>query len=341
MVTHNPSAKLIVNELLCYAFAYANESTIGSLSSCLCEFFKPEEIANARNVLWSECETVLSDNTRKTRRTQAPVDKQSALPFADDIRIWINIMKNTPDAMTVRFCALDIQNMPPCSPEETNLFSIVARVTALEKKMETVVGGNSPPERSNGPQTIPKTNDRQGAGAGVPSTLGSSSNVMETMSSDQSELWSVVASKKRGNQQKSRLRAVTKTLSVVVGKGSSDTVIKGSKPLKPLFVYGMDSAVSTDALKEFLIKKGIQPKQVWRVSKETWLRASFKVTLEEEDAAKCSCAEFWPEGIRCREWLRSVPKTATKSSSQLADADQIPNSNGDVADETNEDGGHS
>lgn len=339
------AAKLVVNELLCYAFAYANKSTIGSLSSCLSEFYKPDEISDARNVLWSECEAFLTNHTRKTRRTQAPVDKQTALPFADDIGTWINILKNLPDPMAVKFCALDIQNMPPCSPEETNLFSIVARVTALEKKMDAVMSttststseGSSFPEGFGGAQTSPKAVARSSAGGS--SMPDPSAEVMETMSSNLAEPWNKVAGRKRRNpqQQQRRLRAVTKSLPVVVGRASSNSVIRGSKPLKPLFIYGVDSAVTTDALKEFLTGKGIQPKQVWRVSKETWLRASFKVTLEEEDAEKCSQAEFWPEGIRCREWLRSVPKTAPKTSNPLADADSVPT--GDDADEPFEDGG--
>ena len=32
------------------------------------------------------------------------------------------------------FCAVDLTNVPPCAPEEVNIYSLVARVSALEKE---------------------------------------------------------------------------------------------------------------------------------------------------------------------------------------------------------------
>ncbi|ELT97251.1 hypothetical protein CAPTEDRAFT_192389 [Capitella teleta] len=99
----------------------------------------------------------------------------------------------------------------------------------------------------------------------------------------------------------------------VVGIGETDTEIKSCKPLKQLFVYGVCDA---DALKGFM---GVRPKQVHRVSKATWLRASFRVTVTEEDLKKVLQAKFWPSGVMCREWLNSVPKKPPQDNSNFED----------------------
>ncbi|ELT92831.1 hypothetical protein CAPTEDRAFT_212113 [Capitella teleta] len=129
--------ELIPNELLCYTFNYADNSTVSSLSAYLCEFYQPQEISSAREILWKECEQGLSTLTKKTRRSQAPTDAVSAKPFAEDIGVCINHVKNNTSAsIMTTFCAVNIWKIPNCPPGEINLFSIVARLGALEKKLE-------------------------------------------------------------------------------------------------------------------------------------------------------------------------------------------------------------
>ncbi|ELU18458.1 hypothetical protein CAPTEDRAFT_191106, partial [Capitella teleta] len=129
--------KLIPNELLCYAFNYADNSTVSSLSACLCEFYQPQEISSAHEILWKKYEQVISTLTKKTRRSQAPTDAVSAKPFAEDIGVWINHVKNNTSAsIMTTFCAVNIRKIPNCPLEEINLFSIVARLGAIEKKLE-------------------------------------------------------------------------------------------------------------------------------------------------------------------------------------------------------------
>ncbi|ELT91465.1 hypothetical protein CAPTEDRAFT_209171 [Capitella teleta] len=133
--------------------------------------------------------------------------------------------------------------------------------------------------------------------------------------------WTTVVktSRKKPPQVKQRLRAAAKLLQSVVGIGETDTEIKSCKPLKQLFVYGVGSVCNADALKGFMDKQGVQPKKVHRVSKATWLRASFRVTFEEEDLEKVRQAKFWPSGVMCREWLNSVPKNPPQDNFNLED----------------------
>jgi hypothetical protein len=84
-------------------------------------------------------------------------------------------------------------------------------------------------------------------------------------------------------------------------------------------VYGVDSVCDADALKGFMDKQGVRPKQVHRVSKATWLRASFRVTVEEEDLEKVRQAKFWLSGVMCREWLNSVLKKPPQDNSNFED----------------------
>lgn len=92
--------RLVRNELLCYAFSHVHNSTARSLSDCLADFYHPSEIHAARDILWKEYDkTLTSTGARKPRRTLAPVDKQTALPFAEDIASWVGAIVNcTPSA---------------------------------------------------------------------------------------------------------------------------------------------------------------------------------------------------------------------------------------------------
>ena len=53
-------------------------------------------------------------------------------------------------------------------------------------------------------------------------------------------------------------------------------------------------------------KKDVQPKEVRRISKDTWIRASYKIAVEDTHFSKTLSPDFWPEGIKCREWLQSL-----------------------------------
>mgnify|MGYP001555350778 CR=1 FL=1 len=126
----------IRNEVLCYGFTYVHSSTADALTGCINDFYKPAEIAAARDLLWgtyeSHCQKI---KLKKQRRPQQPADKFAAKSYAEDISTWINALVNElPDKLHTMFFAVDLHNVPPCPPEEVNMFSLVSRVAAIEKE---------------------------------------------------------------------------------------------------------------------------------------------------------------------------------------------------------------
>ncbi|ELU15979.1 hypothetical protein CAPTEDRAFT_193633 [Capitella teleta] len=315
--------RLIPNELLCYAFAYSNCSAIGSLVNCICEFYQPDEIAAARKLLWKECEQFLSVQTKKVRRLQVPTDSRSAKPFAEDLNVWVNLLKNLQKPTYVTFCAIDVRKLPPCPLEEINLFSIVARVTALEKKFKTAASAD--PSRLVH-EALPNQSLVQNNSSST--TMGNRKDTTIAPLSEKRVQFAERAAPTDNPREPDLKRSWTTVVKTsrrrplqLLGRriGETDTEIKSRKPLKQLFVYGVDSVCDADALKGFMDKQGVRPKQVHRVSKATWLRASFRVTVEEEDLEKVRQAKFWPSGVMCREWLNSVPKKPPQDNSNFED----------------------
>ena len=311
-------AHLVHNELLCYAFTQAHNSTLTSLVDCIVEFYRPADTVDARELLWKHCESVLAVITSKKRRPAAPVDKQTARPFVEDICQWVCHIVNHDlyDDLPVKFYALDLRNTPPCKPEEVNVFSLAARLTALEEKF-----CQSETSTSTVPLPAHQAPRRVVQNAPQASNEPSTSAVPVASATGQKDTWSTVVKKpKRPKADPKRVRAAAQHLPVVVGTGANDR-IKSCKPLKDVFVYGVDGSCREDAIKDHITKKGVQPKRVQRVSKDTWFRSSFRITVEEDNVQQVLQAAFWPDGVKCREWLRTIPKTVDDSDSPVSDAE--------------------
>ena len=291
---------LVRSELLCYATNHVKNSTVESLANCLTEFYDPEEIHAARQLLWMQGEKLLP---KLPRRPHPPTDKASARVFAEDIAHWTSVLSDTDKPLEVEFYALDLRRIPPCTPEEINLFSIVARVATLEKKFETAAAIASqeslyPPSDQ---ETLLKRVDID------PPVNSEPSRASTSTASGKSAPWITVPKNSSKSSARKRVRVAAKKLPSVVGTRTG-TELKGCGPIKQLFMYGVDNLCTDADLKEYMCKSKVVPKEVRRVSKETWLRASFKVTVSADDIGKTSEGNFWPEGVMCREWLRNPPK---------------------------------
>ena len=129
--------KHVRNELLCFMFNNAHTSPADGMICCLCEFYKPAEIVTARETLWKEYEDLLKVGVKKPRRTQTPTDKDAIKPWVEDISVWVLFLVNGHlNELTVKFYAIDLGRVPPCPPEELNIFSLAARLKALEQKVD-------------------------------------------------------------------------------------------------------------------------------------------------------------------------------------------------------------
>ena len=107
-----------------------------------------------------------------------------------------------------------------------------------------------------------------------------------------------------------------KDTATVVGS-SKDSSIKGSGPVKHLFVHNLQKSCSADDVKKHLKAGAVDPIDVRPTFKSSYTFASYRVTVQETDFHKVFVASAWPEGARCREWfsLRSSEDPSGDSSS--------------------------
>ncbi|ELU10659.1 hypothetical protein CAPTEDRAFT_188452, partial [Capitella teleta] len=232
-----PDLQLVRSELLCYAFTHVNSNTKHSLTECISEFYNAGQIHAARELLWKEYEQFLITVLKKTRRPQVPYDKETARPFADDISQWVSMIANAPnDSSFCQFYALDLTQVPPCRPEEVNIFSLVSRISALEKNdRDRRSMENIKPQRLQPFHPIseyqPHTDQQTNVRIPVPVTVSSASP---------EETWAKVVDRNKKRIQKvtarKEVRAAAKDLHVVVGTAGAKDV-KACPPLKHIFVY--------------------------------------------------------------------------------------------------------
>ncbi|ELU09219.1 hypothetical protein CAPTEDRAFT_197061 [Capitella teleta] len=223
-----------------------------SLAECICEFYNPDEIYVAREMLWDVYgQPITACGAKKTRRVQPPAYIQTARPFADDITSWVGMLVNShPEEMCTKFYALDLRRVPPCPPEEINIFSVVARITALEKSLEASLNANaswplpgdaphgSRPQTANQFRSLP----RESASKTMMRTDTQGATVNHT---DPDPSWTKVIKKRTQKVEvRKKVRSAVKALPVVTGVGT-DANLKGSTPVNHIFGTGLHEGDNT------------------------------------------------------------------------------------------------
>ncbi|ELU00559.1 hypothetical protein CAPTEDRAFT_211382 [Capitella teleta] len=291
-----PEIKLVHSELLCFALTHAHNSTLTMLAECLNEFYRPKEVLHARETFWRECHDLLKD-ARKPRRSQTPVDRQMMRPFVDDVCSWIGTLVNNQrcENMNVQFYVLNLRRTPPCSPEKINIFSLAARVAALERTRKSCTQTRCS-SGCSGSWTIfwdsilvpEQPRNGEAPSRKSPSTAGlhTSKPVAVTAESAGGAPWSTVVKRKtikKRDEARKQLRNAAKDLRVVVGT-EKGTVLNCCRPTKQLFVNHLERC-SMDTVKKYMISKGVTPRDVHCTctSKESWLNASFRLTVVATD----------------------------------------------------------
>lgn len=319
------------SEVLCYVFTYIHRSTSDALASCINDFFKPAEIAFARDLLWNAYEKMLSEcKIKKQRRSLQPADRNAAKAHALDISTWTTVLVNEcASELHTAFFAVDLTNVPPCPPEEVNIYSLVARVSALEKEAARSASNVASLQmkfeqrcqemqvsqhQANKPQ--PRLQDqtqlKRSKSSAVPSSQSapSSDGVSQTEPAQMNAInWAAVATNNSQSwntathKRRRQVRMASKGIKEIEGRATGNTIVKASKPAAHLLVRKVDAGTTVDMMKEMLRSSSITPRAVVMTSKEGWMSRSFKLSVNKEDAPKLLSEDFWPEGIACRPWL--------------------------------------
>ena len=122
------------SELLTYVMTYVNNSSPKKLIEAINMFYKPEEIYDARCLLWR----IYGDKLQniKVPRKPAPGTKVSdatVMKWADElVNVGFIPLTKIPD-LVMNFCAVDLSRVPKYAPEQDNLQSVLDRLALVEQ----------------------------------------------------------------------------------------------------------------------------------------------------------------------------------------------------------------
>ena len=134
----NNAQKLVVNELLTYAFLYIHKCTVAGLARVLSDFYSSDEVVEAVQCLVNAHpnSTVIGDDLTRPKRTSyaATLNDAGRLKLAEDLvtRGVEPIVKH--GNQQVQFCATNLDRIPKFAPEELNVHSLMLRIERLEMR---------------------------------------------------------------------------------------------------------------------------------------------------------------------------------------------------------------
>ena len=125
--------------------------------------------------------------------------------------------------------------------------------------------------------------------------------------------------------------------STLSGAPTGTTSLKGSGRIrcKAYHLSGNHLDSSTDDVHAYCRARGVAI--TYELATRAWGTRSMKVYLDESQTSLVLSKEFWPEHVKCREWLRAPPTGQQAGSIQQASTGVIEQSHGSTsgADEKN------
>jgi hypothetical protein len=330
------AAKLIQSELLAYVAYYVNKCAPQSIIDTVCTYFSSQDIIDAKNVLWNVAEDALQAN--KPRRNNADMDKATKMKMVEYIVLKGMVPLADVNDFHVRFCAINLDKMPKFSPEEDGVQAVLLRVMKLEQRLAE----NEKLSAQNSLEiTDMKMNGRPGAGtpyrpfsapdkplrysAVASSNLGSSSEVQASSSSQpfgQSSSHSISKSLPRGvysmpqtsgstqedwqfqrNQRREPMKQIRENAKSVTGT-KADSNIKCAEDIRSIYVCEINQEVTEQAIKDMITENGVPVLQMTQIlGRRGGFKKSFKVLIPARCLEQTMTGDFWPTGLKCREWV--------------------------------------
>lgn len=118
-----------INELLSYAVFYMNNSCSDNIKKVINSFYTPEEILNAKKLLWNMCSDELPTYTERRDTEKRSGSDANVSDILEGIIKLDNIEK------LPNFVAKQIDRLPKRGPEELNIVSIINRLGNIENRI--------------------------------------------------------------------------------------------------------------------------------------------------------------------------------------------------------------
>jgi hypothetical protein len=346
----------ICNALLGYISASIQGATLQSIRRAVLGCFTPAEIHEAKSALVKaipgDAKQILTEQL-KSRRGSSIKCKEDA--EVDDILEIFGALDNHKSKPVIHVPAAELFRLPKSAPEDMAAVQVMERIAKLEAQvtdlgnsfaLSTIDNCSLKTRVAEVEKTVQKREHAQDAHCAAPPLRTLHVPDLQRRPADESaamasvpkpqpmmlpplrpDYYASMMKKKPGPPQwekqkpqrsetRAMVRKATSKLRVVTGKKESTEGVRGSRPVKHLYVYHVNPGVKTDGMKTMIEQGGVEVRSIRQVSKEDWLHGSFKVTINQADIDRAMDENFWPEEICCREWLARIPWKSNDSAEE-------------------------
>ena len=122
-----PSDIIVSNELLAYVQHYADSSSFDSLKKLLLEYYNPDEIKNAKQVLWKSCNHLLPPIEKRVKSSSRSAHEAEVYDILNAFKKLDGEESSYPT-----FASVDLNRLPKHGPEELDMVDMLERIQALE-----------------------------------------------------------------------------------------------------------------------------------------------------------------------------------------------------------------
>jgi hypothetical protein len=305
-------ANFVINEVLSYIQFYRNKVTHDNLKKTVLNFYVADEIAIAKETLWSKCSSL---GDKPGRRGTSARSLQDA-----DVTDILNAFKKIDESgiNVPTFVSMKLDRLPRYDPEEINIFSLIDRLSSMERELITVKQDVAHlksvpstecrrPDLYSNVVALPPCSTLKGCNVPAQSRNHATNddgsrltrNNMAPPIAAQAKLPAAISTgftvvSNRGNRRKAR--------PAVVGTKKSD-LFHGCRHRISLFVSRAPSDYSEQQIRNMVQDTGVEILELKKISHPSANMSSFKMTVYKDDEEKLMISSVWPEFIACRRYI--------------------------------------
>ena len=322
--------RVIIDPLLTYVKSSMDGATNDSIIKACRDFYSTDEVKRAKELIWKFCDEKIIGTFPNRRLT----DKN-----LDDVVEAMYKLDGAQQMPEFAVDSEGLRRIPRVSPEETYHISIAERVSKIEAKLDIIediesrlheaekllrkasqptYAATAAPRAASKPSSAsqskaPQARLSQNSKTAVPSTgMKLGGGQYNALSESQLSIVSAVSNASRPDYpddgfqftsyQKKALRkkSANAKQNRVTGIASSNKIKGAPEPSRDMFIYRVVKNTDVDAMTDYLAEKGIQAREVTKVSNAEAKFDSFRIEVPVSDVRAMLTPEFWPNGVCAR-----------------------------------------
>ena len=106
-------------------------------------------------------------------------------------------------------------------------------------------------------------------------------------------------------ERRKRMRELNSKAKTVIGTQNNPSITSVG-PTSTIYLHDIDMEVADKSIKELITGKGVQVKQMIQIlgRNNRGFHKSFKITIPQDKFDDVMSGDFWPQGVKCREWIQ-------------------------------------